>query len=85
MLLMPMIIPRLVKILGNLECLEHSMYIGQGAGAALTSGASNCVLGSGSVSALAQLTTGGFNICIGDGAGYLYTTSESSNIQIGAE
>jgi hypothetical protein len=46
-----------------------------------TTGGANCAFGR---AALGSLTTGNSNIAIGFGAGQNYTTSESTNIVIGA-
>jgi len=54
--------------------------LGSGALKACTSGGNNIAQGQGS---LQLLTTGSYNTCIGGATGQNYTSSESSNIQIG--
>jgi len=60
---------------------NHNTGVGTNALTLLTTGTFNGAFGDGALSAL---TTGTDNICLGHNAGSNYTSSESSNIQIGS-
>ena len=69
------------QALNGLTTANNCTAVGNTAGSAITTGVNNTAFGSG---ALSGVTTGARNTCIGFNAGSNYTSSEASNIQIGA-